>query len=38
MIHVPVYANTGIATSRRLQEVVDTVFVKGDAAVSVVKR
>jgi superfamily II DNA or RNA helicase len=38
MIHVPVYANTGIATSRRLQEVVETVFVKGDAAVSVVKR
>ena len=38
MIHVPVYANTGIATSRRLQEVVDTVFVKGDTAISVVKR
>jgi superfamily II DNA or RNA helicase len=38
MIHVPVYANTGIATARRLQEVVDTVFVKGDAAVSVIKR
>lgn len=38
MIHVPVYANTGIATSRRLQEVVDTVFVKGDAAVSVIKK
>jgi superfamily II DNA or RNA helicase len=38
MIHVPVYANTGISTARRLQEVVDTVFVKGDAAISVVKR
>ena len=38
MIHVPVYANTGIATSRRLQEVVDTVFVKGDAAISVIKK
>ena len=38
MIHVPVYANTGIATSRRLQEVVDTVFIKGDAAVSVIKK
>lgn len=38
MIHVPVYANTGIATARRLQEVVDTVFVQGDVAVSVTKR
>lgn len=38
MIHVPVYANTGISTARRLQEVVDTVFVKGDAAISVAKR
>ena len=38
MIHVPVYANTGIATSRRLQGVVETVFIKGDAAVSVIKR
>ena len=38
MIHVPVYANTGISTARRLQSVVETVFVKGDAAVSVVKR
>jgi len=37
MIHVPVYANTGIATARRLQEVVETVFVKGDVAVSVTK-
>jgi superfamily II DNA or RNA helicase len=38
MIHVPVYANTGISTARRLQEVVDTVFVKGDAAVSIIKK
>lgn len=38
MIHVPVYANTGIATAKRLQEVVETVFVKGDVAVSVTKR
>ena len=38
MIHVPVYANSGIATARRLQSVVETVFVKGDAAVSVITR
>ena len=37
MIHVPVYANTGIATARRLESIVETVFVKGDVAVSVTK-
>ena len=35
---VPVYDRVGISTSRKLQAVVDTVFEKGDAAVSVVKR
>lgn len=38
MIHVPVYANTGIATARRLQSIVETVFVQGDVAVSVTKK
>jgi superfamily II DNA or RNA helicase len=38
MIHVPVYANTGIATAKRLQSVVDTVFTQGQPAISTIKR
>jgi len=38
MIHVPVYSNVGIATARRVQSVVNTVFVEGDPAISVIKR
>lgn len=37
-IHVPVYSNTGIATARRLQSVAETIFVQGEAAVSVIKK
>ena len=35
---VPVYSNVGISTERRLQSVVDTIFNKGEAQVSTVKR
>jgi superfamily II DNA or RNA helicase len=38
MIHVPVYSNTGISTARRLESIVDTVFVKGQPAVSVINK
>lgn len=38
LIHVPVYSNTGISTVRRLQSVVDTVFVEGQPAISVIKK
>ena len=37
-VHVPVYSNTGITTAKRMQAVVDTIFVKGEPAVSVIKR
>jgi superfamily II DNA or RNA helicase len=37
-VHVPVYSNTGITTAKRMQAVVDTIFVQGEPAVSVIKR
>ena len=37
-VHVPVYNNTGIATAKKMQAVVDTIFVQGEPAVSVIKR
>lgn len=37
-VHVPVYNNTGIATAKRMQEVVNTIFVQGEPATSVIKR
>ena len=37
-VHVPVYSNTGIATAKRMQAVVNTIFVQGEPAVSVIKR
>ena len=38
LICVPVYDKVGISTSRSVQAVVDTVFHKGEPAVSVVRR
>jgi superfamily II DNA or RNA helicase len=38
MIHIPVYSNTGIATAKRVQNIVDTVFVQGQPAISVIKK
>ena len=35
---VPVYANVGISTHKRLQSVVDIIFEQGDAAVSTVRK
>ena len=35
---IPVYNNVGISTERRLQTVVDTIFNKGEPAVSVVRK
>jgi len=37
-VHVPVYSNTGIATAKKLQGVVNTIFVQGEPAISVIKR
>ncbi len=37
-VHVPVYSNTGIATARRLQAVVDTVFKEGQPCISTIKK
>ena len=38
VVHVPVYENVGIATAKRLESVVEDVFVHGNAAVSVIKK
>jgi superfamily II DNA or RNA helicase len=38
LVHVPVYSNVGIATVKRLQSVVDTVFVEGQPAIATIKR
>ena len=38
LVCVPVYSKVGISTARRVQAVVDTVFEKGQPAISVVKR
>ena len=38
LVCVPVYSKVGISTARRVQVVVDTVFVQGEPAISVVKR
>jgi len=38
LVCVPVYDSVGISTSRKVQAVVDTVFHKGEAAISEVRR
>ena len=38
LVCVPVYSKVGISTARRVQAVVDTVFEKGEPAISLVKR
>ena len=38
LVCVPVYDKVGISTSRKVQAVVDTIFQKGEPAVSVIKR
>ena len=38
LVCVPVYSKVGIATARAVQSVVDTIFQKGEPAVSVVRR
>ena len=38
LVCVPVYSKVGISTARRVQAVVDTVFEKGEPAISVVKK
>ena len=38
LVCVPVYDKVGISTSKKVQAVVDTIFRKGEPAISVVKR
>ena len=38
LVCVPVYDRVGITTSKKLQAVVDTIFEKGQPAVSVVRK
>ena len=38
LVVVPCYDRVGISTSKRVNAVVDTIFNKGEAAISVVKR
>ena len=38
LLVVPVHSQVGINTARRLQEVVDTIFIEGQPAISVMKR
>jgi len=37
-VHVPVYSNTGITTAKKLQAVVDTIFVQGESAISTINK
>ena len=37
LICVPVYDKVGITTSRKVEAVVDTVFAKGEPAISIVR-
>jgi predicted helicase len=38
LVCIPVYSKVGIATARSVQAVVDTIFLKGEPAVSVVRK
>ena len=38
LISVPVYSKVGISTARKVQAVVDTVFEKGEPAITVVRK
>ena len=38
LVCVPVYSKVGISTARKVQSVVDTVFVQGEPAISVVRK
>ena len=38
LVCIPVYSSVGIATARSVQAVVDTIFEKGEPAISVVRR
>ena len=38
LVCVPVYSRVGISTARKVQSVVDTVFVQGEPAISVVRK
>jgi len=38
LVCIPVYSKVGISTARSVQTVVDTIFHKGEAAVSVIRR
>jgi superfamily II DNA or RNA helicase len=37
-VHVPVYSNTGLTTAKKMQAVVDTIFVQGQPAISTIQR
>jgi superfamily II DNA or RNA helicase len=37
-VHVPVYSNTGITTAKKLQAVVNTIFVQGEPAISTINK
>jgi len=38
LVCIPVYSSVGVATARSVQAVVDTIFEKGEPAISVVRR
>jgi hypothetical protein len=38
LVCIPVYSKVGIATARSVQAVVDTIFEKGEPAISTVRR
>ena len=38
LVCIPVYSKVGISTARAVQSVVDTIFQKGEPAISVVRR
>ena len=38
LVCIPVYSKVGISTARKVQAVVDTVFERGEPAISVVRK
>jgi hypothetical protein len=38
LVIIPTFSSVGIGTAKKIQSVVDTIFAKGEPAISVIKR
>ena len=38
LVCIPVYSKVGISTARKVEAVVDTIFIKGESATSVITK